>query len=132
MHSLNDVMQMVNVKERTARRHLEMGILKGTKVANKWIFSEDNVKEYMKSRTFMSYVKKSTKNLMYDYIYNYGNFDRILTVLNKTTDEIDPKELSSKIIGFENIEFRLDKKADKYLIVFLGDLEATKVFLSLF
>ncbi|MFW5913508.1 MAG: helix-turn-helix domain-containing protein [Bacillota bacterium] len=50
-YTVADIIDMTGISERTVRRHLRQGLLKGTKVGGSWRFTEENIKDYFNAKT---------------------------------------------------------------------------------
>ena len=47
IYSVYELAQMFQVTERTVRKYLKRGLLKGAKIARKWMVHEDAVREFL-------------------------------------------------------------------------------------
>lgn len=46
MYTVEELAEMFGIQERTIRRFLKEGLLKGRKLANRWYVSEESIMEY--------------------------------------------------------------------------------------
>jgi len=53
VYKISDLMTMFNLSERTIRRHLREGILKGKKIGGSWRFDEKDISEYLDNPKIM-------------------------------------------------------------------------------
>ena len=65
-------MEMFSLSERTVRRHLQEGILQGTKVGGSWRFSDEDLRQYLDSKTMRKSIQKTALLELYDYFNGYG------------------------------------------------------------
>ncbi len=47
IYSVYELAQMFQVTEKTVRKYLKRGLLKGTKMARKWLVHEDAIREFL-------------------------------------------------------------------------------------
>lgn len=57
-YTLANIIKMAGISERTARRHLKDGILKGHKVGGSWRFTEENIRDYFNDKTMIDNIAK--------------------------------------------------------------------------
>ncbi len=123
MFKLKEVMEMLNIPERTIRRHIKLGILKGEKVGGVWRFSEDNLSKYFSNATVMKSQSAVKYTEIFDYINGiskHGNDIAIIKQLNKL-NLLKNKKLSQYVSSFADpFYFNIDTKFGKSVIVFKG------------
>ncbi len=78
MYILNDVMEMLDISERTVRRHLKVGVLTGTKEKGKWSFSDEDIEKYFDHYVVDGIIKLKTAK-------NFEEYSRGLSIHSKLT-----------------------------------------------
>ncbi len=48
-YTLKDIEEILHVKERTLFRYLKEGLLKGSKMGGKWLFTNEDIKKFLAS-----------------------------------------------------------------------------------
>ncbi len=123
MFKLKEVMEMLNIPERTIRRHIQLGWLKGEKAGGTWRFSEENLTEYLSNAAVQQSQTHIKYNEIFDYINGISKNENDI-VLIKQTNKLtlgESKELSMYVSGFDSpFYFYLDKKFGKSIITFRG------------
>lgn len=123
MFKLKEVMEMLNIPERTVRRHIQLGWLKGEKVGGTWRFSEDNLHDYLSNAAVQQTQTHIKYNEIFDYINGISKNENDI-VLIKQTNKLtlgQSKELSKYVSSFDNpFYFYMDNKFGKSVITFRG------------
>lgn len=123
MFKLKDIMEMLNIPERTIRRHIKLGLLKGEKIGGTWRFSEDDLHNYFSNKTIQQTQSHIKSNEIFDYLNGFSKFDNQLVVIKQTKklSRLQNKELSIFVNNFKNpFYFYLDSKMNKTIITFRG------------
>lgn len=69
MFTLKEVMEMSNIPERTIRRHIKLGLLKGEQLGGTWRFSEEDLTNYFTTSIF----KQNQNNIKYHEVFDALN-----------------------------------------------------------
>lgn len=51
LYTLEDIASMLKIRPRTIYKHLQIGVLEGIKLGNKWRFTEEQIKNYIHKLT---------------------------------------------------------------------------------
>ncbi len=137
MYKLKDLMSMFDVSERSLRRHIRIGLLKGQKVGGSWRFTEEDIANYLDDSIVRKTSRKNFLIRMNEYMCGFTkNNDDILISLNKPLLDSDTVKKLTDLAGtFEhafhfdisvfgnvhNISFIGNKDDGDKIIVFLGD-----------
>ena len=123
MFKLNEIMEMLNIPERTIRSHIKLGLLKGEKIAGTWRFSEDDLNNYF-SNTVVQQTQAHVKfNEIFDYLNGISKYENEIVIIKQTNKLtlIKNRELSKYVSSFESpFYFYLDNKFGKSIITFKG------------
>jgi len=115
------------LSERTVRRHLKAGLLKGKKIGGIWRFSEEDVMHYINEDSTKKSKNKHILNLMIDTYYGVKGGESMIVIPIKKTTPRALKALSLEVSQYQR-PFTFDAKVsgDKTIITFKGCLEDTK------
>lgn len=127
-YTIEDLANISNLTTRTIRNYINLKILKGNKEDNKWVFSEEECLNFFNNQMVKHSIEAKAFSLVIDEFNSPS--DTITSILYLDVDRIDLKTLMNKINTYENIKFKLDKKGDKYRIIFISDLDTTKDFID--
>lgn len=71
MYNLKDVMKMLDVPERTIRRHIKEGLLNGTKIGGVWKFSQEDLINYIGSTKIQKHIVDTGLKEISDYYFGF-------------------------------------------------------------
>lgn len=127
MYDLKQVMLMSALSERTVRRHLKEGLLKGKKIGGIWRFTESDVINYINEDSTKQSKSKHILNLMIDTYHGVKGGESMIVIPIKKTTPKALKALSLEVSQYQS-PFTFDAKTtgDKHIITFKGSLEDTK------
>lgn len=123
MYKLKDIMEMMNIPERTIRRHIKLGILCGEKIGGTWRFSEDDLQKYFSTKPIQQSQKHLKINEILDYLNGLSKTDEQIIMIKqlKKISIRQNKDLSLFVSNFKhNFYFNLDTKIGKSVITFKG------------
>jgi excisionase family DNA binding protein len=123
MFKLQEIMEMLSIPERTIRRHIKLGLLKGEKVGGTWRFSEDDLQNYFSNKIIQQTQRHNKFKEIIDYLNGISKFDNQLLIIKqaKRFSMLQNKELSSFVSTFTNpFYFDIDSKMNKSIITFRG------------
>jgi len=125
MYKLSDLMNMFSLPERTIRRHLADGTLKGKKIGGSWRFDDEDIRDYLDNprirltnernniKEIMDYVNGLThhKNEML-FVVNLGNIpdlsiDNLTQIVNQMQNQFYfnvTSHGSDKVMTFIGVE----------------------------
>ncbi|MFP4287492.1 MAG: helix-turn-helix domain-containing protein [Candidatus Izemoplasmataceae bacterium] len=122
MYELKDIMMMFNIPERTIRRHLKLGLLKGSKVGGIWRFTEEDIMTYTKLDSMKQTINKQTLHLIIDTYNGVKGSDLVIIIPIKKTTKIKLAALSLEVSTFKHpFTFDLKLEGSKHIITFKGD-----------
>jgi len=119
MFSVKDIMTMFSLSERTVRRHLQLGVLKGTKVGGSWRFTDEDLKTYLDSEIIRKSIQKTSLFELYDFFNGYGNDDEVLVMKKIPNSHLGNLiRITSIVNKFDNPFFMhmSDSKTNKVLL----------------
>lgn len=123
MYSLKDVMEMFKIPERTIRRHLKEGILKGSKMGGLWKFTEEDLKDYLKSKCVQKHMKDEGFKIINNYYNGYvENKTDVLFMFMKSFEKPENLERFMEVSKLLEKEFSLAirKSHNFYVCTFKG------------
>ncbi len=90
-YTLQELISMTNLSERTLRRYLKSGYLQGKKVGGSWRFSESDVKHFFNEQSMMDDLSKQAGREVESFLkHNYeSEGDRVCAIFdfNQPTEE---------------------------------------------
>jgi len=133
MYKLKDIMEMLSIPERTIRRHMKLGLLKGEKIGGTWRFSESNVFDYFSKNTLQKTQNTIKLNEIFDYLHGIskeGEEIMFIKQIPKLTLS-QKKDLSLYVNRFKPpFYFNLETKHEKTIITFKGSEADSKMFMD--
>ncbi len=82
-YNLNQVAMITGLTTRTLRNHLKQGLLKGEKVDGNWIFTEEELDEYIADQTVKQSILAKQHAVVYDFLADpYKKMNRICTIMD--------------------------------------------------
>lgn len=123
MFKLNEIMEMLNIPERTIRRHIKLGLLKGEKIAGTWRFSEDDLNNYFSNALVQQTQTHVKFNEIFDYLNGISKYENEMVIIKQMSKLTltKSKELSKYVSDFSDpFYFFLDNKLGKSIITFRG------------
>lgn len=129
MYTLKHVMEMLSIPERTIRRHMKLGLLKGEKVGGTWRFSEEDLFSYFSNHTLQK-TKNSVKlNEIFDYLHGLSKEGEDIMFIKQISNLSlsQKKDLSLYVNQFKPpFYFNLETKSDKTIITYKGNDDDAK------
>lgn len=123
MYRLRDLMQMLNMPERTIRRHISDGVLKGEKVGGSWRFSLKNLQDYLDNpKIRLSNQKLATREVL-DFMSGFRkDKNDIVLVMNIDKTSIDYSKYFSELVNNSKrpFYFNISIAQKKSIITFIG------------
>lgn len=83
MYRLSDLMQMFNIPERTIRRHISEGVLKGEKAGGTWRFTEEDILSYINVPLISQRLSKTAVKNVFDYLNGYSIDNDEMVIIKK-------------------------------------------------
>ena len=126
MYKLQDIMTFFNLSERTIRRHLQQGILKGTKIKGTWFFTEEDIKHYMKNDISLKQINKAHQSNLQDFINGFKTESSCLVLDLKNISNHQLKEISLYMEKLDDpFKFNALKHKNHVRVIFIGSLTDT-------
>lgn len=118
---------MFDLPERTIRRHLNKGFLRGEKIKNKWYFLEENIQEYFNQNKIRKKYKRDSLLSIENYINGFKGKDSDVCLLRRI--RITSKKELNKITSFVNqfegsFYFRINDYNNYFVVQFIGESNA--------
>jgi len=126
MYRLKDIMEMFQIPERTIRRHIKLGILKGKKAGGTWRFDEEDLREYLSHPVIQSNQSKTKYREIMDFMNGFVKTDEEVVVITqlKQANIHKNKEISLLMNTFRSpLYFNLEKSGGKTIVTFKGNKE---------
>lgn len=121
---------MSGLTTRTIRNYLKLGLLKGSKENNKWIFNEDDTIEFFKN----SYVKQSIEIKNLSLVLESFNSEKEevcnIIKIKDTLYENNIISIYNQINSYDNFSFKMHKENEIVKMVFSSNIETSLKFLS--
>ncbi len=134
MYKISDLTTMLDLSERTVRRHLQNGILYGSKVKGRWNFSDDDISNYLNSNELKEITKlKIIKNYS-DFSKGHFSIDTasMASVNLNDISESDLRGLTMKLCTNEEVfDFKCIKVSGHHHLTFYGSFHGVRRFLEL-
>jgi len=126
MYRLKDVMNMFDVPERTIRRHISNGLLKGRKIGGSWRFTEEDIHRYFASSKGNKLVSNSFTNRVSEYFNGFmqEKKDVLVSVNVRRLDEEEMQKLMTVLKEVSHkYKFHAKKLSDHHNISFIGHID---------
>jgi len=81
MYNLKDVMKMLDVPERTMRRHIKEGLLNGTKIGGVWKFSQENLIDYVGNTKIQKHIVDTGLKEISDYYFGFVEEHNVISYM---------------------------------------------------
>lgn len=123
MYRLKELMKMFDIPERTIRRHLKTGLLRGTKLGGLWIFSDEDVKNYLNLSSVKQAVRRNFNSKVQAYLNGFSQIKNS-TLISFNLPELSKNQLY-ELTDFVNAfseEFSLNVQSSSHVsnISFIG------------
>ena len=129
MYKLKDIMEMLNIPERTIRRHMKDGLLKGKKVGGTWRFEESDLFEYFSQNTLQKTKTTIKLNEIFDFLHGISKEgDDIMFIKQVPKMTLSQKKDLSLYVNRVKppFYFNLEAKGEKNIITFKGTDDDSK------
>lgn len=129
-YTIKELSLMSGLTTRTIRNYLKLGLLKGSKENNKWIFNEDDTIEFFKN----SYVKQSIEIKNLSLVLESFNSEKEevcnIIKIKDTLYENNIISIYNQINSYDNFSFKMHKENEIVKMVFSSNIETSLKFLS--
>lgn len=129
-YTIKELSLMSGLTTRTIRNYLKLGLLKGSKENNKWIFNEDDTIEFFKN----SYVKQSIEIKNLSLVLESFNSEKEevcnIIKIKDTLYENNIISIYNQINSYDNFSFKMHKENEIVKMVFRSNIETSLKFLS--
>lgn len=126
MYRLKDVMNMFDIPERTIRRHIRIGLLKGRKIGGSWRFTEEDIHRYFESSKGNKLVSNSFTNRVNEYFNGFVQEKKhvLVSVNVKRLEETDMHQLMLFLKQLSHkYKFHAKELSNCHNISFIGHIE---------
>ncbi len=131
MYTLNDIINLTKLSERTLRRYLEQGLLKGHKLGGIWRFTEQDLKRFFDNQSFNQTISRQASEEVKQFIrreYNANEEGKGCVILDfNAPDQYQFNEIrrivtetSTKYKGFS---MKLYPEGDYTRVVLIGGFD---------
>ena len=87
-YSINDLAMITSLSTRTLRNYLNMGFLQGNKENGTWVFSHEQVQEFMENKAVKPAMRAKKNGIILDFISTKPDKqDKMCTILDLPTKE---------------------------------------------
>ena len=125
MYDINNLSLITGLTDRTLRNYLSMGILKGEKQEGKWLFTEEQVDEFISHPAVTPSLKAKRNALIYDFLAENSSNNRLITVLQINADKNRAGEISeffcNKMKSMKNADFSFTYEKGRAQVILKGD-----------
>ena len=129
-YTIKELSLMSGLTTRTIRNYLKLGLLKGSKENNKWIFNEDDTIEFFKN----SFVKQSIEIKNLSLVLESFNSEKEevcnIIKIKDTLYENNIISIYNQINSYDNFSFKMHKENEIVKMVFRSNIETSLKFLS--
>ncbi|MBI9042827.1 MAG: helix-turn-helix domain-containing protein [Lutibacter sp.] len=123
---------MLDIPERTIRRHIKEGMLKGTKIGGTWRFSEEDLTNYINHANIRQSQQKLALSKIMEYMNGFNSKDNEVVFI-KNIENLDyskSMKISLIVKTLKNpLYFNMSKTGKISTITFKGNEEDALVFL---
>jgi len=131
MYNLKDLMQMFDMPERTIRRHIKNGLLKGIKIGRSWRFSEDDIVNFIGKSRVSGTIEKNAVQKVIAHMHGFCEAEnQIVSIVHKKGLKKKMRKLLDFVNTFEKkIFFHANQRKDRSVITFIACQEDTLQFI---
>ena len=129
LYTLQEVMTMINVSERTIRRHLRNGQLSGIKIGGEWRFKEQHLRDYFNEKSSISEIVKQSGEVVKMFLKEGVHREKdhvcmILDFVNKTSKQSNFIKQSMMDIAskHKNMSMKFTNENDLIRVTLTGDM----------
>lgn len=127
-YTIEDLVQMTNLTDKTIRNYIKLKILNGTKLNNKWFFTEADCLNFFQNEIVKHSIEAKSLGIMLDALNNSNNMFTNIFYLDKA--KVNFKLLKEQLQSLTDFVFKLDLKQDKYRIIFQANPTTNLIFLN--
>ena len=98
-YSISDIAKLTKLTDRTIRKYLANGSLKGKKIGGQWRFSQNDVRGLFSDDKFEDDMKAKTEKAIISYYNNNTSFDTDNTCCNIIDIKIESKEVRKEMFA---------------------------------
>lgn len=139
-YTLNEISIITGFTERTLRTYIKDGLLNGVKKKNKWLFTEENLQQFLSQDFIVQGLKIKDNIVVKDFMENVKtNVPKACLVYDFPGEDSKIFEMCTKLTNFlqenhmMNFQFRFhyDDQCHVGRFIFTGDLSRTKEIIEL-
>jgi undecaprenyl pyrophosphate synthase len=127
-YTLSDVIAMTRLSERTMRRHIRDGLLKGKKIGGVWRFSEENLKAYFNKGEMIDTIKDEAGKAVKRFLkkdYGTSNDHRICMIVDQNVVSKEMETAMKKAVmelsgEHEDLTMKYSKSEDTMRFTLIG------------
>lgn len=127
-YTIEELSMMTNLSSRTIRNYINLGILVGEKLNNKWYFSESDCMRFFNNDMVKHSIDAKALGIVLDGFNKTNN--RITNILYIDSNKLDYKVINDKINSYNDFDFKLDMKDGYYRILISANINTSIDFLN--
>lgn len=123
MYKLKDVMEMLDIPERTIRRHIKDKLLQGNKVGGIWFFTDEQIGNYLSNETIRITQKRTMVKKIIDYTngFSQNKNDVVISINSRLLTKEELTDITSSInVSKHPFQFTATIVSGKHNIMFIG------------
>lgn len=134
MYTLKDLMNFFSIPERTIRRHLSEGILKGSKIGGVWKFSNQDIQAYTDNKSISDLLTKNGLDKLNDYTHGFvqNKHDICITFHTKNISDLSVQSITNFVNQFQYpFYFNISSNPKNRIIIFIGNMDESITLINL-
>ncbi len=125
MHDLLYLSEITGFTDRTLRNYLSTGLLKGSKQEGKWIFTDEEITDFITNPNVKPSLTSKRNALIYDFMSESNDANRTLMVLHINADKEKAKIISDffceQMNHIKNVDFSFSYEKGKVQVILKGE-----------
>lgn len=137
MYTLEQLSLITSLTTRTLHNYIKLGILKGNKENGKWLFTEEQLNNFVNDQAVMASIKSKSNGIIYDFLAEYDNAENETCILLDLSISKDKANEISKLFceeskKLQHFRFSFIYKNKKAHYILKGSEEAIKNIMKLY
>jgi len=134
MYTLKNIMNFFSIPERTIRRHLKLGLLKGSKIGGVWKFTNFDIERYTNNKSISDLMTKTSIDRLNDYTRGFIKHknDICITFNSKQLPDSSVHKITNFINQFQHpFYFHISNNIKNRTLIFIGHIEDSLSLINL-
>lgn len=131
LYTINDLVMMTDLSDRTLRNYIKMGFLDGKKTDGVWRFTNEDVERFFSNETVKFSLKTKRNAIVYDFLADrHKKSAEVCVILDDCADDVRAEEISRFFCDEINqddaagkIKFSFERAGQNVRIILRGDAE---------